>query len=166
MAEPDQPKKETVRIEVPHPPVTPPPAPPAPSVKPRETVRIQLPVRETGNAPVSSSPQSAPEDISSTNFLPPPKPPAATRPLSDSVRASPIPPSLGPKKETVRIPFTPEPLRSAQKKTQPLMAMPNVIPENPPIAVAPVEKSSMLMYWMLLAMSALILIIQIWTYFS
>jgi hypothetical protein len=163
MAEPDQPKKETVRIEVPHPPVTP---PPAPSVKPRETVRIQLPVRETGNAPVPSSPQSAPEDISSTNFFPPPKPPAATRPLSDSVRPSPIPPSLGPKKETVRIPLTPEPLRSAQKKTQPLMAMPNVIPENPPIAVAPVEKSSMLMYWMLFAMSALILIIQIWTYFS
>jgi hypothetical protein len=163
MAEPDQPKKETVRIELPHPPVTP---PPAPSVKPRETVRIQLPVRETGNAPVSSSPQSAPEDVSSTNFFPPPKPPAATRPLSDSVRPSPIPPSLGPKKETVRIPLTPEPLRSAQKKTQPLMAMPNVIPENPPIAVAPVEKSSMLMYWMLFGMSALILIIQIWTYFS
>jgi len=163
MAEPDQPKKETVRIELPRPPVTP---PPAPSVKPRETVRIQLPVRETGNAPVPSSPQSAPEDISSTNFFPSPKPPAATRPLSDSVRPSPIPPSLGPKKETVRIPLTPEPLRSAQKKTQPLMAMPNVIPENPPIAVAPVEKSSMLMYWMLFAMSALILIIQIWTYFS
>ena len=163
MAEPDQPKKETVRIELPHPPVTP---PPAPSVKPRETVRIQLPVRETGNAPVPSSPQSAPEDISSTNFFPSPKPPAATRPLSDSVRPSPIPPSLGPKKETVRIPLMPEPSRSAQKKTQPLMAMPNVIPQNPPIAVAPVEKSSMLMYWMLLAMSALILIIQIWTYFS
>ena len=158
MAEPDQPKKETVRIELPHPPVTP---PPAASVKPRETVRIQLPVRETGNAPVPSSPQSAPEDISSTNFFPSPKPPAATRPLS----APPIPPSLGPKKETVRIPLTPEPLRSAQKKTQPLIAMPNVIPQNPPIAVAPVEKSSMLMYWMLLA-SALILIIQIWTYFS
>ena len=163
MAEPDQPKKETVRIELPHPPVTP---PPAPSVKPRETVRIQLPVRETGSAPVPSSPQSAPEDISSTNFFPPPKPPAATRPLSDSVRPSPIPPSLGPKKETVRIPLMPEPLRSAQKKTQPLMAMPDVIPQNPPIAVAPVEKSSMLMYWMLFAMSALILIIQIWTYFS
>ena len=163
MAEPDQPKKETVRIEVPHPPVTP---PPDPSVKPRETVRIQLPVRETGNAPVPSSPQSAPEDISSTNFFPPPKPPAATRPLSASVRPPPIPPSLGPKKETVRIPLIPEPLRSAQKKTQPLIAMPDVIPQNPPIAVAPVEKSSMLLYWMLLALSALILIIQIWTYFS
>jgi hypothetical protein len=163
MAEPDQPKKETVRIELPHPPVTP---PPAPSVNPRETVRIQLPVRETGSPPVPSSPQSAPEDISSTNFFPPPKPPAASRPLSGSVRPAPIPPSLGPKKETVRIPLMPEPLRSAQKKTQPLMAMPDVVPQNPPIAVAPVEKSSMLMYWMLLAMSGLILIIQIWTYFS
>ncbi len=163
MAEPDQPKKETVRIEVPHPPVTP---PPAPSVKPRETVRIQLPVRETGNAPVPSSPQSVPEDISSTNFFPSPKPPAATRPLSTPARPPSIPPSLGPKKETVRIPLTPELLGSAQKKTQPLIAMPNVIPQNPPIAVAPVEKSSMLMYWMLFAMSALILIIQIWTYFS
>ncbi len=163
MAEPDQPKKETVRIQLPHPPVTP---PPAPSVKPRETVRIQLPVRETGNAPVPSSPQSAPEDISSTNFFPSPKPPAATRPLSASVRPPSTPPPLGPKKETVRIPLMPEPSRSAQKKTQPLMAMPNVIPQNPPIAVAPVEKRPMLLYWMLLGMSALILIIQIWTYFS
>lgn len=163
MAEPDQPKKETVRIQLPVPPPT---KPPEPSVKPRETVRIQLPVRETGNAPVPSSPQSAPEDISSTNFFPAPKPPAATRPLSASVRPPSIPPTLGPKKETVRIPLMPEPLRSAQKKTQPLIAMPNVIPQNPPIAVAPVEKSSMLMYWMLLVMSALILIIQIWAYFS
>jgi hypothetical protein len=66
----------------------------------------------------------------------------------------------------VRIPLTPEPLRSAQKKTQPLIAMPNVVPQNLPIAVAPAEKSSMLVYWMLVAISALILIIQIWTYFS
>jgi hypothetical protein len=188
MAEPDQPKKETVRIkketdriELPRPPVTP---PPEPSVKPRQTVRIQLPVRETGNAPVPSSPQSAP---------------AAPRPLSASVRPPSIPPSLGPKKETVRIPpeashsaqkktqplmampnvvppsvgpkeetarIPPEPLQSSQKKTQPLMAMPNVIPQNPAIAVAPLQKSSMLLYWMLLGISALILIIEIWTYFS
>jgi len=66
----------------------------------------------------------------------------------------------------VRIPLMPEPLRSAQKKTQPLIAMPQTAPQNPPIAVAPVEKSSMLLYWMLLGISALILIIQIWTYFS
>jgi hypothetical protein len=163
MAEPDQPKKETVRIQVP---VPSPPNPPQQTVNPRETVRIQLPVRETGNPPVPSSPQSAPEDISSTNFFPPPKPPAASRPLSSSVPPPPVPPSLGPKKETVRIPLMPEPLRSAQKKTQPLIAMPDMVPQNPPIAVAPVEKSSMLLYWMLLGISALILIIQIWTYFS
>ena len=108
MAEPDQPKKETVRIELPRPPVTPPPAPPAPSVKPRETVRIQLPVRQTGGPPVPSSPQSAPEDISSTNFLPPPKPPAASRPLSAPVRRPPIPPLSGPKKETTRILLMPD----------------------------------------------------------
>ena len=163
MAEPDQPKKETVRIEVPGPPQ---PNPPQQTVKPRETIRIQLPVRETGNPPVPSSPQSAPEDVSSRKFFPPPKPPGATRPLSAAVPPPPIPSSLGPKKETVRIPLMPEPLRSAQEKTQPLIAMPNVFPQNPPIAVASVEKSSMLLYWMVLGISALILIIQIWTYFS
>ena len=150
MAEPDQPKKETVSIQLPHPPVT---KPSEPGVKPHETVRIQLPVRETGSPPVPSA-----------NFFPPPKPSTASRPLSGSVGPSPIPPPSGPKKETVRIP--PEPLRSSQKKTQPLIAMPNVVSQNPLIAVAPVEKRPMLLYWMLLAMSALILIIQIWTYFS
>jgi len=163
MAEPDQPKKETVRIHLPHPPVT---KPSEPGVKPHETVRIQLPVRETGTSPVPSSSPSPSENISSTNFLPPPKPPAASRPLSASVSPPPIPPPSGPKKETVRIPATAESLRSSQKKTQPLIAMPNVVSQNPSIAVAPVEKGSMRLYWTLLAMSALILIIQIWTYFS
>ena len=163
MAEADQPKKETVRIELPHPPVT---KPPEPGVKPHETVRIQLPVRETGTPPVPSPSPPPPENISSPNFFPPPKPPTASRPLSASVSPPPIPLPSEPKKETVRIPVTPESLRSAQKKTQPLIAMPNVVSQNPPIAVAPVEKSSMLLYWMLLAISALILIIQIWTYFS
>ena len=163
MAEPDQPKKETVRIQLPRPPVT---KPSEPGVKPHETVRIQLPVRETGTSPVPSPSQSAPGNISSTNVFPPPKPPAASRPLSASVGLSPIPSLSGPKKETVRIPVTPESLRSSQKKTQPLIAMPNVVSQNPLIAVAPVEKSSMRLYWLLLAMSALILIIQIWTYFS
>jgi hypothetical protein len=160
MAEPEQPKKETVRIQLPHPPVT---KPSEPSAKPQQTVRIQLPVRETGTPPVPS-PSEPPGNISSTNFLPPPKPPTASRPLSASVPPPPISPPSGPKKETVRIP--PEPLRSSQKKTQPLIAMPNVVSQNPPIAVAPVEKSSMRLYWVLLAMSALILIIQIWTYLS
>jgi len=163
MAEPDQPKKETVRIQLPVPLPT---KPPEPGVKPHETVRIQLPVREPGIPPVTSPSQSAPENISSANFFSPPKPPAASRPLSASVRTSPIPSPSAPLKETVRIPLAPEPLRSSQKKTQPMIAMPNIVPQNPPIAVAPVEKGSMRLYWLLLAMSALILIIQIWTYFS
>ena len=168
MAEPDQPKKETVRIQLPVPPPSNPLQQnrPEQTVKRPETVRIQLPVRETGNPAAPSAPQSAPEDISSTNFFPPSKLPAASRPLSGSVRPPPIPTPSGPKRETVRIPLVPEPLRSAQKKTQPLMAMPNVVPQNPPIGVAPVEKSSTLLYWMLLGVSAVILIIQIWTYFS
>ena len=162
MAEADQPKKETVRIHLPHPSVA---QPSEAGVKQHETVRIQLPVRETGN-PVPSPPQSAPGNISAANFFQPPKPPAVSRPLSASVPLPPVSSESGPKKETVRIPLTPEPLRSSQKKTQPLIAMPNVVSQNPPIAVAPVEKSSMRLYWVLLAMSALILIIQIWTYFS
>ena len=167
MAEPDQPKKETVRIELP---VPLPPKPPEATVKPRETVRIQLPVRETSNPPVSSSSPpktgSPAEDISSTNFFPASKPPSAPRPLSASLRPASASPPEGPKRETVRIPLMPEPLRSAQKKTQPLIAMPQVAPQNLPIAMAPAEKNSMLLYWVLLAVSALILIIQIWTYFS
>ena len=163
MAQPDQPKRETVRIQLPRPPAT---QLSGPSVKPHETVRIQLPVRETGSPPVPFSPQPAREDISSTNFFPVPKPPAASRPLSASVGPLPSSPPSGPKRETVRIPLMPEPLRSSQKKTQPLVAMPQAARQNPPIAVAPVEKKSMLVYWILLGVSALILIIQIWTYFS
>jgi len=60
MAESDQPKKETVRIQLPHPPVA---QPSEAGVKQHKTVRIQLPVRETGN-PVPSPPQSAPGNIS------------------------------------------------------------------------------------------------------
>jgi hypothetical protein len=174
MAEPEQPKKETVRIQLPHPPPVdaPPPAnaPPA-SVKPRETVRIQLPHRETGTTPgPSSSPSggsSAAQDISINFFTPPKPPPTPPRPASASLRSAPGAPSPGPKRETVRIPLVPEPLRSAQKKTQPLIAMPKAAPQNLPITVAaPAENSSMLLYWVLFGASALILIIQIWTYFS
>ena len=166
MAEPDQPKKETVRIQLPVPSQTNPPEPQQP-VKPRETVRIQLPVRETGNPPVPGSSQTASGDVSSTNFFPPPKPPAAPRPIASPImRPPPIPGATGPKRETVRIPLVPEPSRSDQKKTQPLIAMPNVVPQSLPIAVAPAERGSMLLYWVILGTSALILIIQIWTYFS
>ena len=160
MAESDQPKKETVRIELPLPPLT---NPPQPMVEPRETVRIQLPVRETDGSPFSS--QSSPEDMSSTNLFPPPNPPVASKPLS-AVHPAPASPPAGPKRDTVRIPLNPEPLRSSQKKTQPLIAMPPVTRRTPSSGAAPEEKSSMVLYWLLLGLSALVLIIQIWTYFS
>jgi hypothetical protein len=55
------------------------------------------------------------------------------------------------------------------KKTQPLIAMPQSMPQSASIAVAPTEKSArvdMSVCWALLGISAVILIIQIWTYFS
>jgi hypothetical protein len=153
MAEHDQPKKETVRIELPVPPA---PDSPEATVKQREAVRIQLPVRETDNRPIpSSSPSgigSAVDDISSTNLVSSPKPASAPKSLSASSGPVPVSPPPGPKRETVRIPLMPEPSRSDQKA--------------PPIATAPAEKSSMVLYWILLGVSALILIIQIWIYFS
>ena len=161
MAESDQPKKETVRIELPLPPVI---NPPQPMVEPREIVRIQLPVREADGSPLSS--QSSHEDISSTDFFPPPNPPVAPKPLSAAMRPAAASPPAGPKRDTVRIPLDPEPLRSSQEKTQPLIAMPQVARKNPSIVAAAEEKSSMVLSWLLLGLSALILIIQIWTYFS
>ena len=162
MAEPDQPKKETVRIELPLPPIT---NPPEPTVEPRETDRIQLPVRETGGSPFSSSPHSALEDTSSTNFFGPPNPPPASTPLPASVRSASASPAPGLKRETVRIPLNPVLLRSSEKKGEPLIATPQVASQNLPSSVA-AKTSSMLLYWLLLGLSALILIIQIWIYFS
>jgi hypothetical protein len=52
------------------------------------------------------------------------------------------------------------------KKTQALIAMPNAAPQRASIAVAPAEESAMPLCWVLLGISAVILIIQIWTYLA
>jgi len=61
------------------------------------------------------------------------------------------------------------------KKTQPLIAMPQITPQSPSMAVTPTEKGEesatvnaipMPICWALLGVSTVILIIQIWTYFS
>jgi hypothetical protein len=146
MAEPNEPKKETTRISA---------APPAaekpsdPNAKSRDTVRIQLPVRDPS---VRGSTE--------TQFFQPPQPPPV--PLTASVTPAPDLPSSGPTKETVRIPLS----AVQMKKTQPLVAMPEAAPQSPSIAVAPLEKNPMPLFWLLLGASAVILIIQIWTYFS
>ncbi len=116
----------------------------------KETVRIELPIRDTDNSPIrpSSPPDagSTVEDISSRNFLPPPKP------LTDSLHPAPVSPSSESKRETVRIPLAPEAVSLVQK--------------TPLVTMTQVKKNPMFLYWLLLGFSALILIIQIWTYFS
>ena len=156
MTEPNEPKKETTRIPV---------APgvvekaPEPTAKSRDTVRIQLPVRE---APVHilTEPQPAVQKGGPPQFFQASQPPPV--PLNAAVMPAPDLPSSGPIKETVRIP-----LPTVQtKKTQPLVAMPDVAPQSASIAVATEERNPMPLLWLLLGVSALILIIQIWTYLS
>ena len=156
MTEPNEPKKETTRIPV-APQVR--EKPPEPNAKSRDTVRIQLPVRE---APVHilTEQQPAVQKGGPPQFFQPPQPPPV--PLNTTVTPAPDLPSSGPIKETVRIP-----LPAVQtKKTQPLVAMPDVAPQSASIAVATKERNPMPLLWLLLGVSALILIIQIWTYLS
>jgi hypothetical protein len=151
MASPNEPNNESVRIDLPLPTAE---KSPDPNIKPRETVRIQLPVRE----PLGKAPVHAPTE--------PPNPPSFS-PLSASVMPVPDSPALGPKKETARIPLVPDPLPSAgQMRNTQSVIMPNVASRNASSAMAPAEKKPMLIWWILLGLSALILIIQIWTYFS
>ena len=184
MADSNEPKKETVRIALPQEPVA----------KPRDTVRIQLPPRQSPNkmppqpfdtprppvgAVVPPSPFASPEASSAPS---PPEPviPSAPVPDSGSVSAAPELISLGPNKETARVPLMPEPPAMPvpaveMKKTQPLIAMPHPAPQSTSIAVPTTEKAEesamldaipMSICWALLGVSAVILIIQIWTYFS
>jgi hypothetical protein len=156
MTEPNEPKKETTRI-----PFAPAAAekPPDPNTKSRDTVRIQLPLREPP-VHVLPEPQPAIPEAAPAQFFQPPQPPPV--PVSASVMPAPDLPSSGPIKETVRIPLS----TVQTKKTQPLVAMPEVAPQPPSVAVAPVEKNPMPLLWLLLGASAVILIIQIWTYLS
>jgi hypothetical protein len=156
MTEPNEPKKETTRI-----PFAPAAAekPPDPDPKSRDTVRIQLPVREPP-VHVLTEPQSGVQEVGSPQFFQPQQPPPV--PVTAAVAPAPDLPSSGPIKETVRIPLS----AVQMKKTQPLVGMPEVAPQIPSIAVAPVEKDPMPLLWLLLGVSAMILIIQIWTYLS
>jgi len=109
-----------------------------PSATRRETVRIQLPSRESSL-------------------------------VADAV-------SFGPKQDMARIPLTPQPpsrpLPTIQmKKTQPLIAMPQLAPESASIPVAFGEEGAadaipMPLCWLLLGVSTVVLVIQIWTYIT
>jgi hypothetical protein len=182
MADSNEPKEEPVRIDL-QPEFT--SKPPGPDTKARETVRIQLGLRQPSDKlppriPTEPSPASEPDAqvLTSPEVFPPPPapPPPSTKPLSAAQAPVPVPSlpdalSWSPKNETARIARMPDlpskPLPSVQmKKTQPLIAMPHAAPKRASIAVAPAEKGAMPLCWVLLGVSAIILIIQIWTYFS
>ena len=154
MADPNDPKTEPVRI-------TPPPRPdtnaPSAATEGHEPVRINLPTRP----PVRPAPPPS--------AAPPPPPRRAAEPA----------PSAGPelKKETARVGAAPlpevKPATPVQmKKTQPLVTMPEVtappsvpltVTSEPPPAVEPIPAP---LCWAVLGASAVILIVQIWNYFS
>ena len=118
---------------------------------------IQVPI---GEPPVQILTEPQPDVVErvSPQFFQ--QPHGAEAPLSPSVMPAPDLPSAGPIKETVRIP-----LHAVQmKKTQPLVDMPETAPATPAVAVAPMERNPMPLLWLLLGVSAVILIIQIWTY--
>ena len=166
MSDSNEQSKETVRIDV-----LPGSVSNGLDTKSRETVRIQLGFRQP-SGPVLGS---AAPTLASPEELPPP-PPLSTTPspaVPAPMPANTLPGALssGPKQETARIARVPDllskPLPTVQmKKTQPLIAMPHTAPQRASIAVAPAEKSATPLCWVLLGVSAIILIIQIWTYLS
>ena len=141
MAGPNEPQRETVRVDLPLPTSA---ESPDTSVKPRETPRIQLPISK----PVGKTP------------LPTPIPTPMPAPVAQA------PDSSGLKTETVVVSDVPDSAAAQMKTTQPLVAMPDITAQNPSIALAPGKKNSMLLIWILFGVSLLILIIQIWTYLS
>jgi hypothetical protein len=176
MDDSNEPKEETVRIDRLPESVS---KPPAPDTKSRETVRIQLGLRQPSDKRIPAEPspvlEPASQVLTSPEVFPlrPEPPPPSTKP-SPAVQAPvPVTPEPGalsssPKNETARMPEPPSrPLPTVQmKKTQPLIAMPHAAPQSASIAVAPAAKSAMSLCWVLLGVSAIILIIQIWTYLS
>ena len=189
MADSNEPKKETVRIVLP--PQEPVAKPSGTNTRSRDTVRIQLPPRQSANtlphqpldAPTPPARAEVPPSLFASpeaSSIPSPEPAilSAPEPAPDpgSVSAAPESVSPGPKKETARVPVMPEPPAMPapaveMKKTQPLFAMPQITPQRPSIAVTAAAKGEenaipMPICWVLLGVSTVILIIQIWTYFS
>jgi hypothetical protein len=190
MADPTEPKKETVRVAV-----TPPAAKPAEA---RDTVRITLPSRPPpsppplpANPPGAGTPRPpmakplippAPnKPVQAPRFVPPPAPLATkSNAPSPNAPAPPLPdttPSVSPKKETARIALLPDPVPSPasvqMKKTQPLIDRPAVAaaPAVTRVTVASqtagiVDQLPTTLCWGLVGVSAVILIIQILNYIS
>ena len=140
MAGVNEPSDESVHVDLPHP-----TAGKSSDSMSRETVRIQLPVHESVD-----------------------NPPISSMPLTASVTASLDSPASGLKKGTAGVPPVSDPCPSGgeTKNPQPRVETPYVAPQNSSAAVASAGKKPMLLWWILLGISALILIIQIWNYIS
>jgi len=178
MADSNETKKETVRIAVPVPPAKPPGA----GNESRDAAGINLPAHRslTVPAPPAGSPEY-PKVVNPPRFSLPsrpspafsPKPSTASHPMASSSAGS----SSEPKKETARIAVSPDPHPKASpavqiKKAQPLVTMPEITLQSAPLTAATnnmsaiVDAIPMPLCWALLGVSTVILIIQIWTYFS
>ena len=92
--------------------------------------------------------------------------PSETARIQLSASEAAAPDSSNLKKETAAVSDMPDPPAAEVKNIEPFMAMPDVATQNPSIVLAPGKKNSMLLVWILFGVSLLILIIQIWTYFS
>jgi hypothetical protein len=154
----NEPKKETTRIDV-------------QTVKPVRSPESNANRGDTLRLPANIHPPPGPppEEMVAPNSLASADEPVVSPMLS--VDPAPDLPSAGPRKETVRIPPAPGPLlpeisAAQMKKTQPLLAAPAPGLERAAIAVAPVVGKDMPLLWVVLGGAALILIIQIWIYFS
>jgi hypothetical protein len=155
MAEPNDPKKETVRIALPT---------QVPGTKGAgETTRINLPARPPLNVPPAAPPPNAAEsEADELQFTQP---------------TAPRPTTQGPKKESAQVSAPTGPVGSPSstvqmKKTQPLFTMPEM-EDQPAVPLTitsdielPVRSVPVSLCWTVLVISALILILQIWNYFS
>jgi hypothetical protein len=189
MADPTEPKKETVRVAV-----TP---PDAKSAEARDTVRITLPTRPPASPPPLPAnppgagtprppiakpliPPAPTKPVQAPRFIPPPVPPVAkpNEPNPNAI-AGPLSvttPTVSPKKETARIAVLPDPAPAPasvqMKKTQPLIDRPAAAaPAVTPVTVASetagiVDQLPTTLCWALVGVSAVILIIQILNYIS
>ena len=112
---------------------------PVPSIRPREAGRIQLPLSESlDKEPLHTPTEPQPDGGSAVQDGTSTEFSAPSEPLSISM-----------------------PLSASVK-----LAPDSTSLQGPSIAAPTAEKNSMLLMWILLGASALILIIQIWTYLS
>ncbi|HEX4652632.1 MAG TPA: hypothetical protein VH227_00120 [Candidatus Udaeobacter sp.] len=141
MADPNQRLDDTIRF---HPPLL--TEDKSAGVKTRETVRIQLPVRDA-------------REVASPQFLRSADPPSMA-PLQPDIAP------LEPKTETARVSSLTAVSRTPAQEKNAHLPTSDMTPNHEFAPLAATEKNSNLLWWIVLGLCALILLIQIWTYLS